>query len=621
MNINEVEMINNENKNIFCPKCSKSINDPENNNKNSLEKNTEEFTKITCNYCFTEFCFISCLYCTKNIYIKIHSKATKYNGLNGFNIKCPYKSCEKIFYFTECYKCKRTQKQEKYIVEGSIITCIYNDCKCQYIQSNCPVDYCTDITYLQKSENHTNFPLGILSMHKKGIEAMFQKINCCYCWRPIVYKTTKSHKNKYCEGQKVICPYEDCKKTFNRIICPDCCHENYVQDGWYEMGSKIKCRACKNNFSKLVCPSCGKINTSKNESFKMGKITCGFQKCLKENYLINCIYCRKLNLFKNEIPVNGQLIKCGYCNNSFNQILCPFCKKKIPFPYGDFSFGKRYKCIYSNCLKEFQFIICPKCLLYTFSNEVKEGKKYKCDGCNVAFMNWGCPFCYSNIMDYNSSLDMGQMIKCPSKKCGKQYSFIRCGKCIRLIFSHENESILGQCVQCPYNNCGAYNMVVECPHCKIKTMYNGERNNYNEGDNVVCNSCKREFPFTKNREVYNNKLTILKEIKGDTIDFGQGEVDRNYLLKLSLFFDNRSWIYPSQFIYDNLNDKPISETKKSYKSLEECIVCHNNFKESIFYPCGHRCVCYNCAVILFAVNKECPRCNKKAECIIRKVYE
>ena len=51
------------------------------------------------------------------------------------------------------------------------------------------------------------------------------------------------------------------------------------------------------------------------------------------------------------------------------------------------------------------------------------------------------------------------------------------------------------------------------------------------------------------------------------------------------------------------------------------MICHNNIKESIFYPCGHRCTCYNCAVIIFVVNKKCPKCNQEASCIIKKVYE
>ena len=77
----------------------------------------------------------------------------------------------------------------------------------------------------------------------------------------------KNYKNKYCEGQKVVCPYKDCKKTFNRLICPACLEENYINDGWYEMGSKVKCNKCKLNFGKILCPICGKMNTCENNFF------------------------------------------------------------------------------------------------------------------------------------------------------------------------------------------------------------------------------------------------------------------------------------------------------------------------------------------------------------------
>ena len=60
---------------------------------------------------------------------------------------------------------------------------------------------------------------------------------------------------------------------------------------------------------------------------------------------------------------------------------------------------------------------------------------------------------------------------------------------------------------------------------------------------------------------------------------------------------------------------------RSIRPLAVCIVCYNNLKESVFYPCGHRCVCYNCALIVFEVNKKCPKCNQEAKCIIKKVFE
>ena len=611
------------NDNIVCPQCFELLYKPKSKYENKITNNIEEFIKFNCKKCMNEFCYILCPYCDKKIYMKIHPNGGEYNGLNGFNIYCPYISCAKVFYFTKCIKCQRNQKQKTYIKEGNIIKCIYNDCQCEYIQVNCPAKYCTDIISIEKPKNYTNFPFGIMILHKKEIDAMFQKINCYYCLRPVVFTSNIKHRNKYYECQEVICPYEDCKKKFNRIICPYCFTENYVNDGWYKMGSQIKCSSCKKDFGKILCSSCGKINICKGNYFQSGKIKCGFSNCLKENYMINCIYCRKLNIFNNEIPINGQIIKCGYCHNTFNEIFCPFCNLINPFPLTDFSFGKVYKCKYLTCLKQFQFLICPNCLLYSFTRETQEGKRLKCDDCNILFMNWGCPFCKSTIMDKNTSLHQGQMVKCPSKTCGKIYSFIRCSKCYKLIFSKENENIMGICLKCPYQGCEEYTLINQCPLCKIKTVYSGQRKNLKKGEIVHCPSCKGKYKFLKDNKLYNNKLTILKEIEGETIGFGKAEIDENYLMKQDLFYiqNQKNTIRLYSII---LNSEISSESvivSPNNRPLDVCIVCHNNLKESIFYPCGHRCVCYNCAVTLFEVNKKCPKCNCYAKCIIKKIYE
>ena len=612
---------NNSNDKIICPKCSVPL--LMNNSLNNF--NINEFDKIICNKCYFEFCFIFCEYCSKKIYMKINQANSLYNGMNAFNISCPYKLCEKIFYFTECIKCKRTQKHKKYIKEGEIIKCIYEDCGFEYIQNNCPMLHCTDLDNIEKKQMMSNFPEGILSIHNNKI--LYQKINCYYCWRPIVYPSSKTHRNKYYECQLVECPYKDCKKKFNRIVCPFCFYEIYVKDGWYEMGSEIRCNNCKSYFGKILCPSCGKVNECKNEYFQFGKMVCGFQNCQKHNYMINCIYCRKLNIFNKDIPINGQLIKCGYCHNEFNEILCPICKRLIPFPSGDFAFGKVYKCIYISCLKEFQFLICPNCSSYSFKIDSQEGKKLNCQKCKTQFMNWGCPFCKSITMDKNTSLKLGKLVKCPNISCQKIYSFIRCSKCQKLIFSKENEKILGLSVKCPHKGCGAYTLVSFCPFCETKALYSDSRINYKVGDTVKCPnpSCKKEYIFKNDSEIYCNNLNVLYKIDGNTIKFGIAEVDENYLFKQDLFVDKRciriSRLFPTQYSSDMEYALNINREKIENKSFEECMICHNNRKESIFFPCGHRCVCYNCAVLYFSVYHKCPKCQKDAKCIIKKVYD
>ena len=621
MNNSDTNTLNNSDKDIIiCPKCSESSltkNSILNFNKN----NPDEFEKIICKKCYFEFCYISCVFCQKKIYMKMHREYPKFNGMNAFNIYCPYKLCNKIFYFTQCIKCQRTQKQKKYIKEGETIECIYEDCKCNYIQNNCPSQHCTEIFSIEKARVTSNFPEGILSNHNNKI--IYQKINCFYCWRPIIYQSTKFYRNKYYECQVVECPYKDCKKSFNRLICPFCSYEIYVEDGWYEMGSEIKCKNCNKLFGKILCPSCNKINNCQEDYFQFGKMVCGFQACQKNNYMINCIFCRKLNIFQKEIPINGQLIKCGYCHNIFNIILCPFCKCMIPFPQGDFTFGKVYKCLYITCLKKFQFLICPNCYSYSFKSDTQEGKKLKCKNCGIKFMNWGCPFCKSITLDKNTSLKLGQMVQCPSNSCKKKYSFIRCSKCDKLIFSKENENILGISIKCPHKGCGTSTLVSHCPFCDIKAVYSNKSNNYNEGEIIPCPNptCGKKYQFNKNKDIYKDNLQILEKVEGNIINFGISQVDENFLYKQDLFIYKRtlvnSYLFPTQFS----SETELEQKSFLNKSFEECMICHNNRKESIFYPCGHRCVCYICAVMYFSVFKKCPKCQSRAKCIIKKVYD
>ena len=46
-----------------------------------------------------------------------------------------------------------------------------------------------------------------------------------------------------------------------------------------------------------------------------------------------------------------------------------------------------------------------------------------------------------------------------------------------------------------------------------------------------------------------------------------------------------------------------------------------NERESVFVPCGHRCVCYQCGLEIIKKFNKCPICNQKALFLLYKVYD
>ena len=493
---------------------------------------------------------------------------------------------------------------------------------------------------------------------------IFQKISCHYCFRPIVYKSEENKINKYYDSMKVVCPYESCQKIFNRIICPICSQINIIENGFYFMGKKIKCIGCGNYFGKILCPKCLKVNPLQKHFFKTGDIMCRYSAHSEISNIINCIHCRRINVFNKSPPIPGQQIVCSYkdCGKIFNEVYCPACDGLNPFPNGDFNFGTTYKCIYAFCKKIYQYFVCPNCFTYSRTLENTEGKQFICNNCKVGFANWGCPFCHETILDKNTTLKYGQMISCPS--CQREYSFCRCYECKKLIFSKEKQNILGISVQC--KSCEKNLVNIVCPKCSTKITFLDRLNDMEEGEKVKCNNCKEEFEYKKpsqdmidDNDIYSQNLSILENNMGEAINFGEATVDENYLSFENLLI--KSDLYKENLDINNNNNLRLDlfeeakkENMKEFNKLNEvndkenlninnnnniiinktnnneiinknnnklCMLCHCDEKESVFYPCGHRCTCYKCAVYYFEVFKKCPKCDKDAEAIIPKIYE
>ena len=272
-------------------------------------------------------------------------------------------------------------------------------------------------------------------------------------------------------------------------------------------------------------------------------------------------------------------------------------------------------------------LVCGNCRSFSVASEEIEGKKYTCVKCKTLLSNFGCPFCKQSILDTNSSYEKGQIMRCPY--CEKEFSFCRCYDCRKLIYYKRKSSILGKVVTC---ECGKKSVNIICPTCKIRISISDLVNDLENGEKINCPSCNKDFEYKENEElnkkenIYYKNLKCIETLKGLKFDFGHGAIDENYLEKQKIFdIDNKSFNKGSSNILQNESDcfmKSISDLSKSSIQMKNklCIVCQCYEKESIFYPCGHRCTCYKCAVYYFEVYKKCPRCNEDAKGIIPKIY-
>ena len=73
------------------------------------------------------------------------------------------------------------------------------------------------------------------------------------------------------------------------------------------------------------------------------------------------------------------------------------------------------------------------------------------------------------------------------------------------------------------------------------------------------------------------------------------------------------------------NNKIIEEEESDDDEEDEkdlCCICMENKSESVFVPCGHRCVCFNCGDnIIKSQNKKCPICQEESSTLLKKVYD
>ena len=123
---------------------------------------------------------------------------------------------------------------------------------------------------------------------------------------------------------------------------------------------------------------------------------------------------------------------------------------------------------------------------------------------------------------------------------------------------------------------------------------------FNQGKTIFFNNpIKDPTQIIKSKNMILNNSEIYKLIENE-------EKDSNKVIQLGRSINNSTMI--EQVVK---NDERI-----------QCCFCLENKSESVFIPCGHRCVCFDCGnAIIKSKNKKCPICQEVSSSLLKKVYD
>jgi hypothetical protein len=441
------------------------------------------------------------------------------------------------------------------------------------------------------------------------------KITCIEChaelfWNPGI--------RKYIEGQLIKCIF--CGISFNQVSCPQCKHLNVFRKGGFDFGNLIKCSnlECDYSFSQVFCPRCLHINIS-DENLEGKKIKC--PTCHLNYKIVNCLYCRRINIWEAGGLLPGQIISCVYCTEKFNKILCPKCEVVIPFYKADFKYGKYYTCINEECVKEYKFVLCLSCnsVNFIFKNKIEIIENnlsiVQCGKCEKIIYNLPCPFCHKFIIKHSQ-------INTENENDSEENIIVK------------NELIVPSKLICPYNDCHKIFFLTECFNCNQK-YFSTDAFPFVENLCNKCHSNSEKNIITQSKRFLDVfKIKTLKRfdkfICGKPPCFINNTDDCLFGLQHSegipFFFDKpeaklREIIQKGGSIKDIIVQEPKPKPEPEDDDKNKCVVCFEFDKEALFVPCGHKVCCVGCAKSMFKTIKNCCMCHETIERVIERIYE
>ena len=111
--------------------------------------------------------------------------------------------------------------------------------------------------------------------------------------------------------------------------------------------------------------------------------------------------------------------------------------------------------------------------------------------------------------------------------------------------------------------------------------------------------------------------------KGKEIEGGTNSSESNFIQVSSEYSKPNAEISEDNSKKEsNINYNVINEKKNNNDDNDRCCICLENKNESVFIPCGHRCVCFDCgSAIMKSKKKKCPICQEVSSSLLKKVYD
>ena len=278
---------------------------------------------------------------------------------------------------------------------------------------------------------------------------------------------------------------------------------------------------------------------------------------------------------------------------------------------------------------------CNLCMNGYYTNSCTDEVEYLCKDCNNGYIN-------SFTEKYSNTILTSQIISEFDENDNNNNLTISNSIFVKNIIKTEN-NLLFSCDDCNSVVPFSKNNIGKCDFCDDYICASCGISEYNVCDNTNCVICSNEDEFETN--IANNNLCKFAVCKFNCKKCDTNDNNLNSNLNSDSDLDNSDSDSEETEDLDSNNSEESEDitnmldniqnylngrnqeniVKKRSNSIcelamneaEQCNICYTNKKTYACIPCGHLCVCGNCAN---KIKNKCPICNTKSATIV-KIYQ